>query len=593
MLHPFLVVLGAATLGLFGCDDNSGTPQVVDAGPPPLRLELTPQDSTLKVTLKGGQSVQFAATAVYADDRRSPVPQAVWSVDDPFVGTIDEAGRFVATGMGKLLRVTASYREISATTTLNIILEDLLSETSVAGKNVERLRQPAQNDPTRAPAMIYPETETMIPFNLPPMLFQWNPGDPGNQIFGLRFQAPNIDLVVATAEAQWEGSTSTWTAIVRSAGGKTLAVSILGTGDIAGPMYTAGPTQLRVSSVAMSGAIYYWATGTSTGVKNGIMKMDAGTAVAKDFYTRANNGTQRCAGCHALSRDGTKIVFVENRDPDDDWSNYMKGLIVSSKATFLPLDKQIGDFFTFSPKGDRFISSEAGELTLRSANDGAVIVKPSGWTGQFASHPDWSPMGEQVALVLFPTSPPGDYHFCQGSIATADVTTGQTWPSKVLVQSSGPDDSNYYPTFSPDGKYLAFNKARAGLAFPGLLPCDLYSNPAATLYLVRASGGTPIALSRTNGPGDRTNSWPKWAPALPGSGTWWLAFSSTRDYGKVLVNSTKPNEKGAKRPQIWIAAIDTAALATGTGDPGFAAFWLPGQDTSSGNHIPFWTETLK
>ena len=114
----------------------------------------------------------------------------------------------------------------------------------------------------------------------------------------------------------------------------------------------------------------------------------------------------------------------------------------------------------------------------------------------------------------------------------------------------------------------------------------------AALYLVSAAGGTPVKLQRANGTGDVTNSWPKWAPALAANKVWWLAFSSTRDYGHVLVNSTRQEIKGSKKPQIWITAIQVNKLGGGS-DPSFPAFWLPGQRIDSGNHIPFWTKTLQ
>ena len=92
--------------------------------------------------------------------------------------------------------------------------------------------------------------------------------------------------------------------------------------------------------------------------------------------------------------------------------------------------------------------------------------------------------------------------------------------------------------------------------------------------------------------GKVTNTWAKWAPSSSSVGVWWLAFSSTRDYGAVLINSTKQDIQGEKHPQIWITAIRLDLLAKGK-DPSHPAFWLPGQRTDSGNHIPFWTRTLK
>jgi len=71
---------------------------------------------------------------------------------------------------------------------------------------------------------------------------------------------------------------------------------------------------------------------------------------------------------------------------------------------------------------------------------------------------------------------------------------------------------------------------------------------------------------------------PTWAPSNK-PGVFWLAFSSIRDYGDVLV--------GTDRDQLWGAAIDPSRIKQGE-DPSFAAFWMPFQQLDEGNHRAFW-----
>jgi hypothetical protein len=59
----------------------------------------------------------------------------------------------------------------------------------------------------------------------------------------------------------------------------------------------------------------------------------------------------------------------------------------------------------------------------------------------------------------------------------------------------------------------------------------------------------------------------------------WLALSSIRNYGDVLVDTD--------RDQLWAAAVDPTLLAGGK-DPSYAAFWLPFQQLDEGNHRAFW-----
>ena len=59
----------------------------------------------------------------------------------------------------------------------------------------------------------------------------------------------------------------------------------------------------------------------------------------------------------------------------------------------------------------------------------------------------------------------------------------------------------------------------------------------------------------------------------------WVTFSSRRDYGLRI--------QGKGTAQIWMAAIDTGKGEMTT-DQSHPAFWLPFQDSSTGNHIAQW-----
>ena len=559
-----------------------------------LSIQITPAASRLSVTLAGGQTLQLQATGSYEDGSQAKLGSAAWSVERTALGKVDAGGLFSANGHGGQTRVTVTADGVTGSTQLTLVLADQVLGSGVTATDATRMAGSSTTDTTKAPAFSYPEDGTRFPFNLPAMTLQWNQGHSGNQLYALRLAGDHLDLqVVLLDKRQWQATAAVWSAVTNSAKGGTLKLTLSGTGRSAGPLYQGTSRTLQVADVPISGTIFYWATGPYGSAKNGIRQIEAGTATPKDYYTMVTGGTKRCAGCHALSRDGKKIVFTEYNDPKNDWTNYIKGLDVASKQTFVPADKLVGDFFTFSPKGDRMVSGEAGVLTLRSTTDGAALATLQ--AGSPASHPDWSPLEDRLALVLFPQKYKDDYHFCEGSIAVSALGSGGALSPKVIVASSGASDSNYYPTFSPDGKYLAFNRAGAhNNSKLGDSSCDLYANPGATLHLVSAAGGTPVALARANSSGKLTNSWPKWGPAGASSSEtiWWLAFSSTRDYGHLLVNSTKKDVKGAKHPQIWITAIDVSKLASAQ-DPSHAAFWLPGQQTGSGNHIPFWTKSIK
>jgi hypothetical protein len=143
----------------------------------------------------------------------------------------------------------------------------------------------------------------------------------------------------------------------------------------------------------------------------------------------------------------------------------------------------------------------------------------------------------------------------------------------VLVPYTG--QNNYYPTFSPDGSWVMFNRS------PGDL--NSYDAPDAQVWVVPKQGGAPIHMATASTGGD---SWPKWTSLVQkykAGDLLWFTFSSRRAYGLRLA-------QGAQA-QIWMAAFDPQRAAQGL-DPSLSAFWLPFQDIASGNHIAQWVESV-
>jgi hypothetical protein len=193
--------------------------------------------------------------------------------------------------------------------------------------------------------------------------------------------------------------------------------------------------------------------------------------------------------------------------------------------------------------------------------------------GTVATHPDWSALGDQVAITLGTRG--GNKEVEGGSIAILKYD-GTTWSApEVIVQSTGATDNNFFPVWSPDSKWIAYVNAAA----------KSKDALTATLRLLDVGTRKTITMTRINervnnedGVMGIGNSMPTWAPSTR-PGIFWLAFSSLRAYATL-----RPQD--AKIDQIWIAAIDPTLA-----DPGYAAFWAPFQSLDAGNHRAFWTHT--
>src|SRR5262249_42822123 len=144
----------------------------------------------------------------------------------------------------------------------------------------------------------------------------------------------------------------------------------------------------------------------------------------------------------------------------------------------------------------------------------------------------------------------------------------------------------YYPSWSPDGKWVLFNRSSG----------SSYNSADASLWVVKADGSAPpIELSAFNqAASGLTNSWGRWAPFQQSVGQnrdpiFWITMSSKRDFGVRRVNSA--DAEAARTPQIWMAPFYTDRAAARQ-DPTAPAFRLPFQNLTTNNHIAQWTERV-
>jgi hypothetical protein len=159
----------------------------------------------------------------------------------------------------------------------------------------------------------------------------------------------------------------------------------------------------------------------------------------------------------------------------------------------------------------------------------------------------------------------------RGSIARIDYQNGAWSAPQILVVSSANNDNNFFPKWSPDGKFIAFVHAAS----------PAHAAPTAELRIIPAVGGPPIVLrvashrvAQADDVPSLADTMPTWAPSS--GDVAWIAFASARPYGLI-----RP-VVGAS--QIWIAALDLSQ----PGDPSFAAFWLPAQGITDLNNNPIW-----
>jgi WD40-like Beta Propeller Repeat len=464
-----------------------------------------------------------------------------------------------------------------------------------------------------APTIAYPLGGALVPPNLQTMEFQWAPAA-GTTLFDWRFVGKTIDIdlytpcnaIGTTGGCGLVPDAATWASLVNTLqGDDAVTVTLVAVGSTAGQFGTSAGQSLQFASTGIQGGLYYFNTRGLTMADGGvtppgIFRFDFDMGVGGSFFSQGD-----CAGCHALSLDGTKMLAaICTTDRGCGRPLQLANVDVATVDASLPA-MPVGDSDTeaWTPDNKYYVTTPScgtisttapnacndysgGVLNLIDAKTNTLVGTIP--TGPGALFPAFSNDGK--TLVYARGNPyQGPLSMLASSLYTLDFTETPTpkWGTeKPLLMSAG--ENNYYPSFSPDGKWVLFARSQCMMG-ESTADCDTYDDPGARAVVMPAAGGTAIDLATANATGDLDNSWPKWSPfagSYKAGSILWFTMSSVRDYG-FRVTTTGGNHVR----QLWIVGFDPAKAKAGK-DPSFAPVWLPFQDISSSNHIGQWTEKV-
>jgi hypothetical protein len=538
----------------------------------------------------------------------------VWRSARLNVATVDATGLATVASSGGVVTISASAGAYSASATLTVTFSATFTATG-ANANPPLPADPASAlggpaDASRAPQLVYPNDKVLFPPNVFGIEVHWRPGNRANTLYELRFKSTIGDFTVYTrCQTLADGCLyapprSVWSTIAetnRGVGPVTLTVR--GTDDAGTAVGTSAAFTMSFSKDDVAGALYYWTTSAGTG----IMRWDFGdttaTTAQKFIGTQYTGGT--CVGCHALSRDGLKIVASAGGQNDG-------RLLLFDVQRVAPMQPfplaQKSQFESWNADGTAFVGVYTDDRKTGPSNlllfDGSTGMKTGSIDlgGLRGDHPDWSKDGKRIVFTSVDTA--GSYtdqRPGKGGIAYVDLANGAWSAPKTLVAAvSG--KNHYYPAIAPDDQTLVYDESTCASGSYET-DCNADTDPSARLWVTRLPPQpvSPLDLGLANAPGvadngatKLTDSFPKWAPFVfqlsEERKLLWLTVSSTRQYG---LRAPPPGSHGESDlgTLIWMIGIDVGNLTTNQ-DPSYAAFALPFQDITTSNHIAQWTEEV-
>ncbi len=506
------------------------------------------------------------------------------------------------------------------------------------------------NSATLAPKLVYPNDGVLLPPNMQQMEVHFQPGSKTGELYEISLLSDYSEYRYYTrcyadpakfllGSCAYEIDADTVNVIAESnSGTDPLTLTVRGT-DENGNVGSSASISVQFAGDRVDGAIYYWTTTSNTTQQPSIMRFDFGSQSAlaavlqpSDLPDDGGNAhaNTTCVGCHALSRDGKRMVASKGAS----YAGYLVYIadlsLPKTAANWLTVDGRSSGTAaanrvmnaSFNPDGTQFVAdAPAGDslgVNNLSLNDGVTGVRQSTLNLGFpVSYPDWSPDGQSIAVTHIYGNSGTIIQFQEGGISVIQQSaTG--WipsPAEVVVVPHTTGKSRYTPNFVPDSSFLLYSEAIRQTGDSDAL-VDSYSDPSATVWAVQPqANATPVLLAKANTPGvadkltladgrsslvvQRISSgmlmdtFPRAAPfegKQNGHKLFWFTSASQRRAGLRLYKPN-PSVVGDEPTQLllWMFALDADQVMAGQ-DGSYPGFFLPFQDMTTSNHMAAWTQ---
>lgn len=469
-----------------------------------------------------------------ASPTKSFYPRAVYDLDDflTFGG-----GGAVDRGVADLplTRHPGSRAGIDAVTRATVLLR--LCVPSV-------YRDPL---PSRTLAISYPPQGALFPPNLCEPRVEWD--DPVNDLWQIRIGVAGeaAKWTFVSRVRRWRFPVEVWRTIRREAVTKDASIQVWGVRcapdgrSRLGPVQASRPVRFRISTDPADNVVVYRLVPPPFFAQR---TPDTVTRDIRTFQTRPFLRSRRryCFNCHTFSSKGgaSGMLAVQARSLSGRTSKmrtYFGVYDISARRgwkVLLPFEMQMTSFMAWSPDGTQLATSanqkiramwpmvhETQVVGLTTSDivicdlkrRTAGLLPGASDPTRLELLPRWTLDGKSI--VFCSTKPEDHPEMVRYDLHIVPVNRGNGGEPTPIPGASVNGKSNYYPRFSPDGKWFSFCQADSG---------ELIRS-SSDIWMMRANFGEPPRRLECN-VGYAADSWHSWS-----SNGRWLVFASKRDDG--------------------------------------------------------------
>jgi tetratricopeptide (TPR) repeat protein len=451
-------------------------------------------------------------------------------------------------------------------------------------------------------AVLYPGNETVFPPEIVLCKFSWRDGGGKANAWLVLFEFPDDRgrLAFSSQQTEWTPAPADWETIKQRSRGKTAKVTVLGfQRDTPAQILSRGQVRISTSEGEVGAPLFYREVNLpfAEAVKDpSRIRWRFGAISSTNPPPIVLEHLPVCGNCHSFSRDGkvlgmdvdyanNKGSYVVTRVAKEmalasseiiTWDDYKRedgqqtlGLLSQISPDGQLVVSTVKDKSVFVPKPDLAFSQlffpVKGILAVYHRNGGGFQALPGADDPAYVqSNPAWSPDGKHIvfarskAYELRNKSAQGKLLLSaddcaeflrEGKPFTFDLyripyNNGAGGKAEPLAGASRNGRSNYFPKYSPDGKWIVFCQASNYMLL----------QPDSALYIIPAAGGEARRLKCNTA---RMNSWHSWSP-----NSRWLVFSSKANSPYTQLFLTHIDERGESSVPVVLAnftAPDRAA----------------------------------